>query len=168
LGELAHTRSKIKLIASWLMSGRWRRRPGIGVNVTFGMRGDLRGGAITGVGSTSAMTRRGKTGVMVGTLLGILFRVLLVCVRFFSFNPRLAVGFGAVIIGGAVEMRRGGGVVVTLCSPWIDGASLTGCLGKRMGVAGCRRSGASNGEMGPLMFVSGNWLCPRLGGHSPV
>ena len=59
------------------MSGRWRRRLEIGIEVTFGMRGDLRGGGLNGVGLTAAMIRRGNVGAMAGTLWGILFRVLL-------------------------------------------------------------------------------------------
>ncbi len=63
------------------------------------MRGDQRGGAMSGVGSTAAIFWCGNVGAMAGILLGMLFRVTLVCVRGLFFNPRLAVGFGAVIIG---------------------------------------------------------------------
>ena len=119
------------------MRGRWRRRPGIGVNVTFGMRVDLRGAAISGVGLVVAMTRLGNVGVMADTLWGMLFRVRLVCVLCFSFSPHFAVGFGAVIIGGASEMHWRGGVIVTLCSPgsMVGGTSVIGCSG--VGTNGC-------------------------------
>ena len=94
-----------------------RRRPAIGENVTIGMHGNQRVGAMSGGVLTVAISWCGNVGEMAGTLVGMFFLVRLECVRCFVCNPRLVVGFGAVIIWGALDMHCRGGVVVTLCSP---------------------------------------------------
>ena len=101
-----------KLIASCDIKLLWRTPPSIGTNRTRGRRCrrfDRRGGGDVGsavaAGTMCGITLLGKVGVIAGTELGILARVRRECVRFVSFNTRLAVGFGAFIMGGAFVIR---------------------------------------------------------------
>ena len=83
-----------------------------------------RGERRTGVVASSVGTgRRGIASVIGGTVPGTLFRVRRRWTRFVVFSVRFVVGFGAVIMGGASDIRRRSpciavisGVVSTLCS----------------------------------------------------
>ena len=169
-GELAQTHSVRKLIASCDTKLLWLRKPpSIGTNRIRGRTVDVRcrrffvavgrsaasccsrvdlRGATVGVGgmvgSTTGIYRRGNVGVIMGTLPGTLFRVRRVCVRFVFFNVRLAVGLGAVIIGGAVVIlgkvisvgtlcTTGGSPCVTLCLTGVIGRSTLCCGGGTYG-----------------------------------
>ena len=87
-------------------------------------------GSAVEAGSMCGITVLGKFGVIAGTVFGILVRVRRECVCFVNFNNRLAVGFGAFIIGGALVIRLRvvvGGTscsycvvsLITLCSPGV-------------------------------------------------
>jgi hypothetical protein len=82
-----------------------------------------RGERRTGVAASSVGTgRHGIAGVIGGTVPGTLFCVRRLWTRFVVFSARFVVGFGAVIMGGASDIRRRSciavisGVVPTLCS----------------------------------------------------
>ena len=101
--------------------GRCRRLDRLGVGGV---------GSAVEAGSMCGITLLGKFGVIAGTVFGILVRVRRECVRFVNFNNRLAVGFGAFIIGGALVKRSRvavGGTscsnrivsLITLCSPGV-------------------------------------------------
>jgi len=72
------------------------RPPGIAANFTFGMRGDLRGGAVRG--GLIGLGWRDASRVMAGTLPGMLLRVNRTCDRGVVFKTRLLVGLGAAMI----------------------------------------------------------------------
>ncbi len=101
-----------KLIAFCDIKLLWRTPHSIGTNHTRGRRCrrfDRRGvggaGTAVAAGTMCGITLLGKVGVIAGTELGILACVRRECVRFVSFNTRLAVGFGAFIMGGAFVIR---------------------------------------------------------------
>jgi hypothetical protein len=87
-GECAHTHLVRKLIASWLIIGQLRSPHGTGLNLTRGIHVGascalgvcVRGGqrvAVAGVGIGWRSTLLRAMLVMIGTLLGMLFCVLL-------------------------------------------------------------------------------------------
>ena len=79
-----------------IVGGRCRRVDRLGVGGV---------GSAVAAGSMCGITLLGKVSVIAGTEFGILACVCRECVRFVNFNTRLAVGFGAVIIGGAFVIR---------------------------------------------------------------
>ena len=111
-GEFSQTHSVRKLIASWLIIFRDRTPPSIGKNRTFWgdvlptFRFDHRGLMVGSSGVVGASMRRCFPLLMIGGVLpGMLLRVRRECVRAVFFNCLGAVGFGAVIIGGASVIR---------------------------------------------------------------
>ena len=83
----------------------------------------LRGERRTGVAVSSGGTVFcGIAGVISGTVPGMLFLVRRIWTRLVVFSARFVVGFGAFIMGGALDIRRRScvafivGVVPTLCS----------------------------------------------------
>ncbi len=119
-----------------------RRPPGIAPNLTFGMRGDLRGGSVRG--GLIGLGRREASRVMAGTLPGMLLRVNRTCDLRFVFKTRLLVGLGAAMIGGAFVMRRRDEGVVTLCSV---GVVTTLCSSGVVGAGAGDRCGSSFGSI---------------------
>ena len=116
-GDFSHTHSVRKLRASWLIIFRDRTPPSIGMNLTFwgvlgpNFRFDRRGLMVGVSGVVGAAMRRCFPLLMIwGVLPGMLLRVRRECVLAVFFNCLGAVGFGAVIIGGASVIR------VTKCS----------------------------------------------------
>ena len=123
-GDFSHTHSVRKLIASWLIIFRARIPPAIGMNRTFwgvvvagsvNFLGDRRGPVVGGVGVVGGSTcLRFSILTIWGVLPGMLWRVRRECVLAVFFNFLGAVGFGAVMIGGASVIRVIG--CATLCS----------------------------------------------------
>ncbi len=125
--------------------------PSIGMKRTFGMRVGITGTAgvtwqgdrqglmvgVAGVVGTS-MRRQFCILTMGGTPPGTLLRICHECVCFVFFNFRGAVGFGAVMMGGASMIHINGGA--TLCSTLFSSTVLsTLCLMADSGCTyGCR------------------------------
>ncbi len=114
-GDFSHTHLVRKLTASWLIIFQDRTPPSIGMNHTFwgvvvpglvSFLVDLRGLVVGGAGVIGAsMRQRFPILTIWGVLPGMLWRVRCECVLAVFFNCLRAVGFGAVIIGGASVIR---------------------------------------------------------------
>ena len=148
-GELFHTSSVRKLIACCLITFWFCNWPAMGTKRTLGILfGSLeswmrwavlprRVDCCTDVASGAVgIGHRGIACVIGGTVLGILFCVMRRWTRFVDFSACFVVGFGAFIMGGALDIWQRpcnvavSGVVPTLCSAL--GASLCwSCIGTR-------------------------------------
>ncbi len=115
-GDFSHTHSVRKLTASWLIITHDCTPPSIGMNRTFwgvvvpglvNFLVDLCGLVVVGGAGVvgASMCRRFPILTIWGVLPGMLWRVRRECVLTVFFNCLGAVGFGAVIIGGASVIR---------------------------------------------------------------
>ena len=124
------------------MRFRERRLPEIAANFTFGIQGDLRGGAVGG--ELIGLGRGEASCVMAGMLPGMLLHVNCTCDPGPIFKTRLLVGLGAAMILGAFVMQHRDEGIVTRCSV---GVVFTLCSSGVVGVGGGDRCGSTSGSI---------------------